>query len=350
MNDLIISKDTSLRKVMFSDRILERFQQALGTDQVKPYITSVLLAVANDEKLAECTPLSIISVALKCASMGLRVDPELREAYMVPFRDNKANVVKATLVIHYMGLHNMAVKTGLYRYINVGQVYEGQEVIKSFPSGFHTISGHKKSDVVIGWIGAFEMIKGFAKTVYWTIEEINAHRDRYSKSYQYNPKYSLWTTIPPVMQKKTIMRDLMGYAIKETSNAQMAMALSADESDLINVDELELIEAEVEQEDPHKDKSADDLIGELGFDNKAKNVTREDVKPVVKSIGIKDMKYCQADLPKSAKDYQNLYKFMGKFLIKEEIKAYVDDAPEKDAQKAFMKLVKSLKLVEVNDV
>ena len=186
------------------DIVRERFQDVLGRSNAGAYIASVLLAVASNTALQKCTPISIYGAALQAATLRLSVDPSTGQAYLVPFGD------KATLIVGYKGLYDLAIRTGKYRYINVGPIYEGEVVEQDRISGFHKITGactNKKN--VVGYIAAFELFQGYAKTVYWTVEEIDFHGSKYSKSY--NNASSLWKTNKEAMRRKTVLRDLIRH-------------------------------------------------------------------------------------------------------------------------------------------
>lgn len=190
-----------IKQYMQSDIVRNRFVDILGHD-AKAYITSVLLVVANDPtgKLAKCTPQSIYSSALRAASMRLSVDPAIQQAYLVPFKG------QATLVVGYKGLYYMALRTGQYRYINVGPVHDGMCVEENPITGLHTITGHRKNDQVLGWIGAFKLITGFAKTLYMTVEEIHKHAEKYSAMYSVG---GVWKSHTAAMEQKTVLRILL---------------------------------------------------------------------------------------------------------------------------------------------
>lgn len=181
-----------------------RFIEALGNERnAGSYISSVLLAVANDESgaLQQCQVESIYHSALRAAALRLSVDPSTGQAYLVPFSG------RATLIVGYKGLYDMAVRTNKYRYINVGPVYEGEKVEVNRISGFHSLSGTKQGNGIIGWIGAFEMFNGFGHTLYMTVEEIHEHAKKHSKSYGH--KRSGWQTDPQAMERKTVLRLLL---------------------------------------------------------------------------------------------------------------------------------------------
>lgn len=241
-----------------NDVIKSRFAEIVGDHNAGAYIASVLLAVANDQSglLRQATPESIYVSALRAASLRLSVDPSTGQAYLVPFR-NKGEQT-ATLIVGYKGLYDMAVRTGKYRYINVGKVYDGEDVQEDRITGFHEIVGNKITKTVVGWIGAFEMNNRYAKTIYMTIEEIHEHARKYSKSYD-NPK-GIWKVNPQAMEKKTVLRILLrrwGYL--DPSDAAIVDQVDEDNTG-IEVEAIDIEEGEVTQE-----TEAETLAG-LGFE------------------------------------------------------------------------------------
>jgi recombination protein RecT len=221
---------TKITTYMDAPVVKARFAQIMGERGASNYISSVLIAVADSKQLQECHPASIYTGALRAATLRLSVDPGVGQAYLVPFKG------RATLIVGYKGLHDMAVRTNRYRYINVGKIYEGQEVVEDQITGFHSIHGSKQSNEVIGWIGAFEMLPrfgGYAKTLYMTVEEIHAHAKRYSKSYDRSD--SPWQTEPDKMEKKTVLRLLLrrwGYIdpadVKELEELENEQPIEAE--------------------------------------------------------------------------------------------------------------------------
>jgi recombination protein RecT len=195
---------TKITNYMDAPVVKARFAQIMGERGASNYISSVLIAVADSKQLQECQPASIYTGALRAATLRLSVDPGVGQAYLVPFKG------RATLIVGYKGLHDMAVRTNRYRYINVGPIYEGQEVIEDQITGFHRLAGARSGNKVIGWIGAFEMLPrfgGYSKTLYMTVEEIHTHAKRYSKSYDRSD--SPWQTEPAKMERKTVLRLLL---------------------------------------------------------------------------------------------------------------------------------------------
>lgn len=191
----------SLKEYARSPEIVERFAEVVGKQNAGGYISSVLLAVAVNNSLQRCDPKSIISAALRAATLRLSCDPGIGQAYPVPFKG------KAVLVIGYKGLINMATRTGKYRFINAGPIFEGEEFVEDRITGLGHIGGSKKSHTVIGYVASFQLVAGYGKTIYMSVEEIHELAKRYSKSYT-NPD-SAWKTNTSDMERKTILRRLI---------------------------------------------------------------------------------------------------------------------------------------------
>ena len=268
-------------RFMRSEDTKARFAEVVGSHNAGAYISSVLLAVASSEQLQKCTIESIYISAMRAATLRLSVDPSTGQAYLVPFGAN------ATLIVGYKGLHDMAVRTGKYRYINVGPIFEGETVDPDRISGlisYDSIGGSKKSDTVIGWLGAFEMNPergqktGYAHTLYMTVDELQAHGKKYSKTYGRKNKdgehTSKWQTDPPAMEKKTVLRLLLrrwGYL--DPADVQTLDAID-DEPVIVDVDSV------MEQTEQEAKKDEAQLMAELGY-TKEKKAEQPELEPSV---------------------------------------------------------------------
>lgn len=253
-----------------SEMVVNRFAEVVGERNAAAYVNSVALAVANSPKLQECNPLSIMSAALQAASLRLSCDPQLRQAALVPFKG------KAVLVPMYKGLQDMAIRTGKYRYLNTGMLYEGEEIIFDRLSGAARFSGSKQSDEIIGWFASFQLFDGFSKTIYMTVKEIHDHAKQYSASYNWND--SAWKTHPRDMERKTVLRRLLTrWAYLDPNDASMLEAI--EDRPFMEVGEQEEYVSGLvlpERADPVEEKTEEELIDELtGGSTPSKKVTRE---------------------------------------------------------------------------
>lgn len=184
-----------------NDNIRTQFENALGP-RYRNFLAALVNLVFLNPNLAECTPMSIITSALKAATLDLKIDPELGQAWIIPYKVK--GVAKAQFQIGYLGYIQMALRTGKYRRINVGKIYAGETIEEDRFTGDITILGEKISDEIIGYCGYISMVNGFEKFFYMSIDDIKAHAQRYSKSYQFAE--SAWKTNFGDMCKKTILR------------------------------------------------------------------------------------------------------------------------------------------------
>lgn len=273
MSEIVVKQDT-LKSIIRSDEVKGRFAEVVGNTNAAGYISSVLLAVAESPSLSQCSPLSIISAALRAATMRLSVEPSTGQAYLVPFKG------KATLVVGWRGIYHMALRTGKYRFINLVKVYEGETVIEDRLTGINTLTGAKTSDKVIGYMLYFQLVNGFQKTFYMSTAECAEHGQHYSKNY--NSDGSLWKTDPQAMYKKTVMRlGLLRWGYLEPSDLQTMNQVDENE-ELGSV--VDAVAREVEDE-PVQKISVVQAMSDLGFDE-PKQVTREQVKAVADKKGV----------------------------------------------------------------
>lgn len=203
---------TKITNYLEAAPVRARFAQIMGERGASVYITSVLTVVANSKSLQKCSPASIYTSAIRAATLRLSVDPSTKQAHLVAYGE------KATLIPGWKGYYDMAIRTNRYRYINIGKIYEGEEIIEDRISGFHKIAGKRTGDKRIGWIGAFEMLPrfgGYSKTIYMTVGEIHGHGEKYSPSYGKRNKDgilvdnwgkpTIWHTEVEAMEKKTVL-------------------------------------------------------------------------------------------------------------------------------------------------
>lgn len=256
----IVSAGTlPLKDLLNTPTMKKRFEELLQS-RAPQFITSILNLYNSDQALQKCEPMSIISAALVAASLNLPVDKNLGYAWIVPYNDNKQKTKKAQFQLGYKGYIQLALRTGQYRYINAIPVYEGElkkwnRLTEEFEIDFEA----KKSDVVIGYAGYFELINGFRKTVYWTKEQIELHRKRFSKS-----SFG-WDNDYDAMALKTVIKNMLSkWGIL---SVEMQNAFNEDEKevrevkDITNeVQEAEYIEAEAfevsaeEEEQPKEEE------------------------------------------------------------------------------------------------
>jgi recombination protein RecT len=106
----------------------------------------------------------------------------------------------------YKGFVQLALRTGQYKNINVIEIYDGQ--LKSFnPLTEELVLDFdaQKSNKAIGYAAYFRLVNGFEKTVYWPIEKVRAHAQKFSKTFN----NGTWQTDFDEMAKKTVLKNML---------------------------------------------------------------------------------------------------------------------------------------------
>ncbi|SFH62175.1 recombinase RecT [Pisciglobus halotolerans] len=187
----------NLKGLLNTNQMKQKFNDVLQ-DKAPGFTTSLLNLVSNDRNLSKCEPMSVATSAMVAATLDLPIDKNLGYAWIIPYGN------KATFQLGYKGYIQLAQRSGQYLSLNVIEVYEGE--LKSWnrlTEEFEFDSNGRTSNEVIGYVGYFKLVNGFEKTVYWTKQEIEAHRRRFSKS------GSVWKSDFDAMAKKTVLRNML---------------------------------------------------------------------------------------------------------------------------------------------
>ena len=219
----------TLQQLLNSASIKRRFEELL--DNAAPsFISSILTIVRGNPKLQECSANSILAAAGIAAALKLPINPSLGFAHIIPFKG------QATFQLGYRGYIQLAMRSGLYRTLNSGAVREGQIADIDFVTG-EIVRGEKISDRIVGYIAYLELINGFKKSLYMTVEEMQTHAEKYSMGYAYDVrsgrKSSVWSTNFDAMAKKTVLKKLLsnfGIISIDQQSAALATALQADQA------------------------------------------------------------------------------------------------------------------------
>lgn len=185
-----------LKSVIKEDEVQQQFKNALGKGSGS-FLTSVVELFSADSKLQRCEPKKVLAECLKAATLRLPITKALGFAFVIPYKSRQKftvqnqdgsyrevwdDVYTPTFQIGYKGLIQLAMRTGQYRTINADVVYEGELRKGSKLTGMYDFDGEKKSDKVIGYFCYFELLNGFNKTLYMSVEAMAAHAKQYSKA------------------------------------------------------------------------------------------------------------------------------------------------------------------------
>lgn len=175
-----------LTGMLAAPSVMKQFENALGKS-ANAFFASIIDLYNGDTNLQECEPSEVIKEALKAAILKLPINKNLGFAYIIPFNNSiKVNGVWTkkkvpTFQLGYKGYIQLAMRTGQYRTINADVVYEGELQKVSKLTGEISFDGEKTSDKIIGYFCYLELLNGFSKTLYITVEGVAHHAKKYSK-------------------------------------------------------------------------------------------------------------------------------------------------------------------------
>lgn len=228
-NEIATRTQTPLQRfngVMKDTRTQEYLASVLGNKKDQ-FVTTLISAVANNENLQVCEPMSLMYTAMKATALGLPIDPNLGYAAMIPFKDGKSGKTLCQFQIQRDGWMELLMRTGQVKFVANEVVHEGELVKHNKFSGEYVFDEDaKKSDKVIGYMAYIKLTNGFEKTIYWTVEECRLHALRYSQTYKKG--YGVWKDNFDAMALKTVLKHLIKkYAPK---SVEVLSAISDDQS------------------------------------------------------------------------------------------------------------------------
>ena len=218
-----VQKQHTVGELMRSPGVMAKVQDVLGSEKVAAGFISSVISIANGNKeLRKADPMTVVGAAMVAATLQLPVVPTIGLAYIVPYKG------QAQFQIGYKGLIELAERSGQFKNIIDEVVYEGQLVRRNKFTGEYVFDEDARtSDKVIGYMARFDLINGFSKTIYWSIEEVKAHAMKFSQAFK-NGWTCPWKTDFDAMARKTVLKALFSkYAPK---SIQMQSAITYDQA------------------------------------------------------------------------------------------------------------------------
>lgn len=287
MENNLVKKQPTFSVVIQSDMYKKLINNTLGDPKkATRFIASITSAVATNPALQECEPSSIVAGALVGEALELSPSSVLGEYYLVPFKNSKEGVTKAQMQIGYKGYLHLAIRSGQYKDIDVFEIHEGEfkgrdKETGKFKFEFIENEAERLSKPVIGYMGYFELLNGFRKTLYISKEEMEKHANTYSKAFNLEDykklqagqipekdlwKYSsFWYKNFDTMAFKTVLRQLiskwgiMSIQLQEAFTKDMAVMKDNGDYEYVDSPTYEEEPVFVKEEEKKTIKSLDDI-------------------------------------------------------------------------------------------
>lgn len=207
-----VSPVNQMKNLLANQGMQNLFADALNENKDR-FLASIIDLYNGDSYLQGCNPKEVAMEALKAATLNLPINKSLGYAYIVPFKNK--DKLTPRFQIGYKGYIQMAQRSGQYKALNAGIMYEGMEVKRDFLRGTFEIIGEPKSDKVIGYFAYFQLLNGYEKAIFMTKDEVTEHAERYSQSY--GSDYSPWKKQFDEMAQKTVIKRLLSkYGVLTT--------------------------------------------------------------------------------------------------------------------------------------
>lgn len=215
----------SFKKQLDGNYVQQQLKNVLK-DNAGTFATSLMEVYTNDKQLQTCEPKSVIQEAIKAASLKLPLNKQLGYGYVVVYNNydkaTRTKIPTPTLVIGYKGYIQLAMRTGQYRNINADMVFEGELQGMNKLSGAINLNGEKKSEKVVGYFAHFELLNGFSKTLYMTIDEMANYALKYAPSLkgQNPPKVDELIDMAQAQAQNGPLQGQVGWKVDFNSMAQ----------------------------------------------------------------------------------------------------------------------------------
>ena len=217
-NDNPPSITATLNSYLDRDGLRKRFDELLGK-RAAQFISSIVSLVNADKNMQMAfyeAPMTVIQSCLKAATFDLPIDQNLGYAYIVPFKNYKKEtgrkVMEATFILGWKGMHQLALRTGAYKTINVVDIREGElkhynRLTEELEIDFIEDEDERDSKPVVGYVGYYRLVNGAEKLIYMSKKSIEQHERKHRKG-EYMGKG--WRDDWDAMARKTVYRQLIG--------------------------------------------------------------------------------------------------------------------------------------------
>lgn len=259
------NKVTGLQRLnsYISHNATQEYLKKVLSDKKDAFVSNLVSLVANNAKLQECEPATLMYGAIRATASDLPLDPAFGCAYLIPYKNNKLGITEAQFQIGYRAYGQLALRSGLFKCINDTDVREGELVNRNRLTGqidfnFEQDDKRRSELPIIGYVSYFQLLNGFESTLYMSVEELKAHGLRYSQTYR--SQYanvrdsSKWVTDFHEMCRKTVIK--LHLSRKAPLSVEMQNAIRDDQAVFRGADTLEYVDTTGDEPLIDKDKAS----------------------------------------------------------------------------------------------
>lgn len=249
------------RDKLFTD-LFDRYKTTVAKSLPSGYTATSFMQIAINQihktpKLLECNQISLLMSMIEIAQLGLSVDSNLGECYLIPYKD------KCSVIIGYKGLLKLAYRSGRVKTVQSHVVYSFDKFdlelgltkkIKHIPM----FTSPRTIDKIIGFYSIVELTNGGVLWEFMFIDEVLKIRDE-SNNYKYarNKEETIWTKHFVEQGKKTALRKVLKITPLETDiDRAVTFDMQQDHDelamqnrfiDIVSDDEKEVLQHEINE-------------------------------------------------------------------------------------------------------
>lgn len=240
----VATRTKGLKELLGDVKVKGRFEEILGK-KAAAFISSIISVHQTNKALQEVEPNSIIASAAMAASLDLPINQSLGQAAIVPYKG------VAQFQIMARGFIQLAQRSGQYVAMNATEVYEGQLLDHNSITGELQFDAKKKvSDKVVGYVFYFKLKSGFEHYEYMTVDQVQAHGKKFSKSY--DNAAGMWKKDFPAMALKTVVK--RGLSKWGPLSTEMQRAVEVDQAVIKDDGTTDYIDVPAERADAPTEK------------------------------------------------------------------------------------------------
>lgn len=202
-NQAPAKKTATLRELLESDAFKDQVSKALPKHLTPDrFLRVAITALMRTPDLRKCDQASFFNALLTLSQLGL--EPDGRNAHLIPFRNSSRNVTECQLIVDYKGLVDLANRSGTVANIHADKVCEND--VFEFDRGEikkHLIDFRNPRGEAYAYYALVRFKDGSEKCEVMPKEDIEKIRNR-SRAGKSGP----WCTDFDEMAKKTCFRRL----------------------------------------------------------------------------------------------------------------------------------------------
>lgn len=212
---------TALSTDNLAGQFLEKFQGSLKDYAIRKYdhvsfLKSAMLAIADNNTLSECLKSeqgkrSLFNALRYASTTGLSLNPAEGKAALIGFK-NKSGEMVINYQIMKNGLIDLALESGKVEFINADYVKSNDKfrlTKTAIGDNFEFEPALSNRGDIIGFYAALKLKDGGSYVKWFTKQEIEEFRDKYSSMFKFNPENSPWSKSFSGMGIKTVIKALL---------------------------------------------------------------------------------------------------------------------------------------------